>query len=203
MDRTYIPVNSIVDVPYAGEWVAGAAIKKGEFRTYGGLLFMANLAHTSTAATAPHADPAVIYARQYRGVYSAATTYAKYDSVTSAEGNQYLSLIENNRAHTPPIDGTDSVYWACYARAGLQGAKGDAGVAATNQSVEAPSGTMDGSNQTFTLAHTPAGNIQLFYGGIMLREGVGYDFTISGVTITLLGSIKPVLGENLMAAYLY
>ena len=203
MDRTYIPVNSIVDVPYAGEWVAGAAIKKGEFRTYGGLLFMANLAHTSSAATAPYADPAVIYARQYRGVYSAATTYAKYDSVTSAEGNQYLSLIENNLAHTPPTDGTDSAYWACYARRGPQGIKGDPGVANANQSVEAPSGTMNGSNQTFTLAHTPAGNIQLFYGGIMLREGVGYDFTISGTTITLLGDIKPVAGENLMAVYLY
>ena len=203
MDRTYIPVNSIVDVPYKGEWVAGAAICKGEFRTYGGLLFMANLAHTSTSANAPYADPAVIYARQYRGVYSAATTYAKYDTVTSAEGNQYLSLIEDNLAHTPPTDGTDSVYWACYARAGLQGPKGDAGVAATNQSVEAPSGTMDGSNQTFTLAHTPAGNIQLFYSGIMLREGAGHDFTISGTTITLLGSIQPVLGENLMAVYLY
>ena len=37
----------------------------------------------------------------------------------------------------------------------------------------------------------------------MLREGSGYDFTISGVTITLLGSIKPVVGENLMAVYLY
>lgn len=203
MDPVYLRSDAIPAVPYAGEWVAGAAIKKGEFRTYGGLLFMANLAHTSTAATAPYADPAVIYARQYRGVYSAATTYAKYDTVTSAEGNQYLSLIENNRAHTPPIDGTDSVYWACYARRGPQGLKGDAGIAAANQSIEEPSGTMDGSNQTFTLAHTPAGNIQLFYGGIMLREGVGYDFTVSGTTITLLGSIKPVLGENLMAAYLY
>ena len=203
MDRTYIPVNSIVDVPYAGEWVAGAAIKKGEFRTKDGLLFMANIAHTSSAANAPYADPAVIYARQYRGTYSATTTYAKYDTVTSAEGNQYLSLIEDNLAHTPPTDGTDSGYWACYARRGPQGVKGDAGIAATNQSVEAPSGAMDGSNQTFTLAHTPAGNIQLFYGGIMLREGVGYDFTVSGTTITLLGSIKPVAGENLMAVYLY
>ena len=203
MDRTYIPVNSIVDVPYAGEWVAGAAIKKGEFRTYGGLLFMANLAHTATADNAPYADPAVIYARQYRGTYSATTTYAKYDTVTSAEGSQYLSLIEGNLANTPPTDGTDSAYWACYAKRGPQGIKGDAGVAATNQAIEAPSGTMNGSNQTFTLAHTPAGNIQLFYGGIMLREGSGYDFTISGVTITLLGSIKPVVGENLMAVYVY
>jgi len=203
MDPVYLRSDAIPAVPYAGEWVAGVAIKKGEFRTYGGLLFMANVAHTSTAATAPYADPAVIYARQYRGVYSATTTYAKYDTVTSAEGSQYISLIEDNLAHTPPTDGTDSVYWACYARRGPQGLKGDAGFAATNQSVETPSGTMDGSNQTFTLAHTPAGNIQLFYGGIMLKEGVGYDFTVSTATITLLGDIKPVIGENLQAVYLY
>lgn len=203
MNNEYIPRNSIVDVPYGGEWVSGDAIKKGEFRTLGGLLYMANIAHTASSANMPYADPAVIYARQYRGTYSAATTYAKYDSVTSAEGNQYLSLIENNLAHTPPTDGTDSAYWACYARRGAQGLKGDAGTGALNQSVETPSGTMDGSNQTFTLAHTPAGNIQLFYGGIMLKEGVGYDFTVSTVTITLLGDIKPVAGENLQAVYLY
>lgn len=203
MDRIYPLLNSIVDVPYAGDWVAGTEYKKGAFVTIGGLLFMSKVAHAASTTNQPYADPAVIYARQYRGTYSAATTYAKYDSVTSAEGNQYLSLVEGNLAHTPPTDGTDSAYWACYARRGPQGVKGDAGIAATNQSVEAPSGTMNGSNQTFTLAHTPAGNIQLFYGGIMLREGSGYDFTISGTTVTLLGNIKPVLGENLLAVYLY
>jgi len=209
MDSVYLRSDAVPAIPYGGEWLVGAEIKKGEFRTKDGLLFMANLAHTSTAATAPYADPAVIYARQYRGVYSAATTYAKYDSVTSAEGNQYLSLIENNLGNTPPTDGTDSAYWACYARRGPQGVKGDPGVGATNQYVETPSGTMDGSNQTFTLSHAPAGNIQLFYSGIMLREGAEHDFTIStspvgvGVTITLLGSIRPVPGENLMAVYLH
>jgi hypothetical protein len=203
MDRIYALLNSIVDVPYAGDWVAGTEYKKGAFVTIGGLLFMANIAHVATSDNQPYADPAVIYARQYRGTYSAATTYAKYDSVTSAEGNQYLSLVEGNLAHTPPIDGTDSAYWACYARRGPQGIKGDPGVGAANQTVEVPSGTMDGSNQTFALSHTPAGNIQLFYSGIMLREGAEHDFTISGTTITLLGSIKPVLGENLMAVYLH
>ena len=186
MDREYLPKDAIPAAPYGGEWAAGTAYKKGEFVTIGGLLFMSNLAHTAAEATQPYADPAVIYARQYRGTYSAATTYAKYDSVTSAEGNQYLSLVEDNVGHTPPTDGTDSAYWACYARRGPQGLKGDAGTGALNQSIETPSGTMDGSNQTFTLAHTPAGNIQLFYGGIMLKEGVGYDFTVSTVTITLL-----------------
>jgi len=86
---------------------------------------------------------------------------------------------------------------------GLQGSKGDAGVAASNQSIETPSGTMDGSNQTFTLAHTPAGNIELFWNGNLLKEGVGYDFTISGTTITLIGTNKPNLGDNMIAVYVY
>ena len=163
---------------------------------------MANLAHTSTSANAPYADPAVIYARQYRGVYSAATTYAKYDSVTSAEGNQYLSLIEDNLAHTPPIDGTDSVYWACYARRGPQGLKGDAATGAYNWSIESPSGTKNGSNKTFTLLHVPAGNILLFFGGQALTEGATDDFTIVDDTITLI-TIAPESDERLMAYYPY
>lgn len=203
MDVKY-PTFTDIPIPiFCGEWYEGALVKKGSLWTKDGMLFSANLAHVASTTNAPYADPAVIYARQYRGTYSAVVTYAKYDTVTSAEGNQYISLVEDNIGHTPPTDGTDSAYWACYAKRGPQGLKGDAGVAASNQSIEAPSGTMDGSNQTFTLAHTPAGNIQLFYGGVMLREGVGYDFTVSGTTITLLGDIKPGLGENLMAVYLY
>lgn len=188
MDRQYIPKNSIVDVPYAGEWVAGAAIKKGEFRTYGGLLFMAKLAHTSTAANAPYADPAVIYARQYRGTYSATTTYAKYDSVTSAEGNQYLSLIENNLAHTPPTDGTDSVYWACYARRGPDGPQGDPGGEVDNWSIqEIPTGVMDGSNKSFTIAHTPTGTVEVLWGSglgsVIMINGIDYTYTDTALTL--------------------
>ena len=89
MDRQYVQKNSIVDVPYAGEWVAGAAIKKGEFRTKDGLLFMANLAHTSTDATAPYAEPEII------GIYDAhiastsnphGTTYSQVGAAPANQG---------------------------------------------------------------------------------------------------------------------
>ena len=185
MDRTYIPVNSIVDVPYGGEWVAGAAIKKGEFRTYGGLLFMANLAHIATADNAPYADPAVIYARQYRGTYSATVTYAKYDTVTSAEGNQYISLVEDNLGNTPPTDGTDSAYWACYARRGPQGIKGDPGGEVGNWAIqEVPAGTRNGVNKSFTLANTPIGPVSVKFN--MLEYQNAIDYTNSGTTLTLI-----------------
>jgi hypothetical protein len=204
MDRTYIPVNSIVDVPYKGEWVAGAAIKKGEFRTYGGLLFMANVAHTSTAATAPYADPAVIYARVFKGAYDAATTYAKYDGVSYA-GAGFFSRIEDNLGNTPPSDGTSNDYWYCYAQRGTQGPKGDAATGATNWSMnEVPSGAMDGVNQTFTLAHTPAGQILLVFTGSVLDEGAADDYTVSGTTITL-NFVHPnsAVGDKLLAFYPY
>ena len=168
---------------------------------------MANLAHTSSAATAPYADPAVIYARQYRGVYSGATTYAKYDSVTSAEGNQYLSLIENNLAHTPPTDGTDSVYWACYARRGPQGIQGDPGGDANHWAIqETPTGTMDGSNKSFTVAHTPTGVVELWWGsGLGLVYMVyGVDYTYSGTAVTLITFAPDAAkGEYLKARYPY
>jgi hypothetical protein len=51
---------------------------------------------------------------------------------------------------------------------------------------ETPSGALNGSNQTFTLAHTPspAGSLQLYWNGDLQLSGV--DYTLSGSTITLL-----------------
>ena len=203
MDPVYLRKDAIPAVPYGGDWVAGTAYKKGEFVTSDGLLFMCNIAHTSASATQPYADPAVIYARVFKGAYSAATTYAKYDGV-SYNGAGFFSRIEDNIGHTPPSDGTSDVYWYCYTQRGEQGIKGDAGTAAENECIEDVSGTMDGSNQTFTLSHTPAGQILLFYNGLNLDEGADDDFSVSGTTITL-HYVKPnaANGDKLRARYLY
>lgn len=201
MERSYPGWDDIGNL-FGGEWETGVWMKKGERRTNWGVAFVCKVAHLSSAANEPISDATAIYARVFTGAYVATTTYKKYDGV-SYNGAGFFSRIEDNLGHTPPADGTSDAYWYCYAQRGIMGPKGDAGIAATNQSVERPSGTMDGSNQTFTLAHTPAGNILLLYGGIALTEGVGYDFTVSGTTITLLGDIKPVLGENMLAVYLY
>lgn len=52
---------------------------------------------------------------------------------------------------------------------------------------EAPSGSCNGSNVTFTAAHTPASAmaVELFLDGLIQRNGVGLDFSVSGATITL------------------
>lgn len=50
---------------------------------------------------------------------------------------------------------------------------------------ETPSGTINGSNVTFTLANTPiAGSEEVFVNGSLLDAGSGNDYTISGDTIT-------------------
>jgi len=63
---------------------------------------------------------------------------------------------------------------------------------------EVPSGIMDSSNPTFTIANTPiTGSVQVFWNGIKLRATVGY--TIIGTTITM--TTPPDNGDVLEVYY--
>lgn len=64
---------------------------------------------------------------------------------------------------------------------------------------EAPSGTINGSNVTFTLASTPesASQVELFLDGLYLFQTT--DYSISSSTITMVTA--PALGQSLRAAY--
>jgi hypothetical protein len=65
---------------------------------------------------------------------------------------------------------------------------------------ETPGGTINGVNPTFTLANTPLLNTeQIFLNGLLLEPGAGNDYTISGLTITMLQI--PVAGDRLKACY--
>lgn len=66
---------------------------------------------------------------------------------------------------------------------------------------EAPSGTINGSNVTFTLANTPAQalSVVLSLDGVILRQGIGLDYTISTATITMASA--PAVGQILWAIY--
>ena len=71
---------------------------------------------------------------------------------------------------------------------------------------ETPSGAVNGSNQVFSLAHTPnpAGSLRLFLNGVLLLRGAGKDYTISGGTVTLSNATpKSAVGEWLRAWYRY
>lgn len=68
---------------------------------------------------------------------------------------------------------------------------------------EVPSGTINGSNVTFTLSQTPKenstteGSVDLYLNGLKQTPGVHY--TISGVTITM--TTAPALAQELTANY--
>jgi len=65
---------------------------------------------------------------------------------------------------------------------------------------EIPSGTVDGSNAVFTLAHTPAtASEQFFVNG--LRQQRVTDYTIAGAVVTLI--VPPDQDSVLVATYRY
>ncbi|MBD3207725.1 hypothetical protein GF319_15455 [Candidatus Bathyarchaeota archaeon] len=68
---------------------------------------------------------------------------------------------------------------------------------------ETPTGSIDGSNTTFTLDRTPnpAASLQLYLNGLLLKEGTGNDYTIDGKEITML--YAPEADSNFLAWYRY
>lgn len=65
---------------------------------------------------------------------------------------------------------------------------------------EIPSGSINSSNTTFTLANTPtAGSEHGYLNGVLQESGAGNDYTISGSVITYLTA--PLTGEKLRFSY--
>lgn len=78
----------------------------------------------------------------------------------------------------------------------------DTGGAVTFADEETPSGSINGSNTSFSLAHTPkSGTLKLYLDGVRLHIGSGNDYTLSGSTITT--AIGPATGSSLIADYRY
>lgn len=66
---------------------------------------------------------------------------------------------------------------------------------------ETPSGTVNGTNTTFTLANTPvAGTEHVYLNGILQEAGSGDDYTISGDAITY--GVAPASGDIVRVSYL-
>lgn len=66
---------------------------------------------------------------------------------------------------------------------------------------EIPGGLIDGMNVTFTLANAPnpAASLLLSLNGMLQHQGIGFDYTLSGNTITM--SLAPVVLSDLLAWY--
>jgi hypothetical protein len=68
---------------------------------------------------------------------------------------------------------------------------------------EIPSGTINGSNATFTLTATPTPSVSLtlYRNGVLLKQGA--DYTLTGSIITFGGGEIPQTGDLLLASYRY
>lgn len=64
---------------------------------------------------------------------------------------------------------------------------------------EIPTGSLDGSNITFTLANTPIANSEEVYLNGLLQDARGIDYSISGAVVTFL--IPPLSGDRLLVTY--
>jgi hypothetical protein len=66
-----------------------------------------------------------------------------------------------------------------------------------------PTGTVNGSNATFTLASTPVvGSESVYVNGILQNVGTGNDYTISGATVTFLTGAIPQTGDIVHVSYI-
>ncbi len=69
---------------------------------------------------------------------------------------------------------------------------------------EVPTGTINGSNAAFVLAHTPtAGSEEVFLNGLLMQVGSGNDYTISAATITFETAAVPQTGDRVLVSYRY
>lgn len=70
---------------------------------------------------------------------------------------------------------------------------------------EVPSGTINGTNTAFTLAHADAntGNSLVLVRNGVVQQGGGNDYTLSGATITFTSGSIPQSGDTLQAWYRY
>jgi hypothetical protein len=67
---------------------------------------------------------------------------------------------------------------------------------------ELPSGTINGTNLTFTLAATPspAASLTLYKNGVLLTQGG--DYALSGATVTFANTtVAPQSGDSITASY--
>ncbi len=90
---------------------------------------------------------------------------------------------------------------------GETGNQGDpGGITDLMATEEVPTGDQNGTNKSFTLAHTPTGPVQVFFGDIngSVRMRYGTNFTNSGTALTLI-TFAPdsSLGDEFFVTYPY
>ena len=137
----------------------------------------------------------------FNGSSSALTRIATMDAWTEVPGAFFA--VEQGTTYADTV-------WLCTANAGgtlettsipFQQIPTSAGYTTSNfVDKETPSGSVNGSNTSFSLANTPtSGTEHVYLNGILQESGSGNDYTISSATITMLTA--PLTGEKIRVSY--
>lgn len=103
------------------------------------------------------------------------------------------------------IDGASGSLSDCVRVDGSSGpcgsSSGSSGILPSYADEEIPSGTVNGSNTSFTLvnAPSPAASLDLYLNGLLMKQGT--DYTLSGNGIAFLTASTPQSGDLLIANY--
>jgi hypothetical protein len=83
----------------------------------------------------------------------------------------------------------------------LQGGIGGAALSSSYFATrETPSGAVNDVNVTYTLANIPSAFVHVYIDGLLMDEGGGNDYTISGATITMTSA--PLTGSKIRVSYI-
>jgi hypothetical protein len=133
--------------------------------------------------------------------YTSAGGSGSVTTVSVVSANGFTGTV-SNASTTPAITLTTSV-------TGVLKGNGTAVSAATASTDymapssfvtrETPSGTVNGSNTSFTLANTPISGSEMLYENGLLQEPGGQDYTISGTSITF--AVAPISGDRIRCSY--
>lgn len=181
------------------------ALSFTQFTGLGEIVAGAGLTKTGNTLDVVAADDSMtINADSIQVKYSGTPSTQAIGDSASAGADAHAARIDHK--HAMPSFGTPGT-----SRQADTAAQGSAATVAASDHVhgretwsfnEAVSGTVNGANTSFTVAHTPnPTSIMLFLNGICLQPGAGNDYTISGSTVTML--FAPVTGDKLLATYMY
>jgi len=102
---------------------------------------------------------------------------------------------------TGGLDGAAGNPSDCVRVDGTAGPCGSGGGSVGFVDEEVPSGAVDGSNVAFSIssAPSPVSSLHLFRNGLLQK--VGFDYTISGTSITFVSAATPQPGDTVLASY--
>lgn len=133
---------------------------------------------------------------------NSSATFPASGTVMTTTTNVAASQLPNPSAST--LGGVESITCSAgqhvtqISTSGVPSCSADTG-SALNQA--APTGTINGSNTTFTLSPTPtaSADVVCYLNGVMQQQGAGNDYTISSATITYLTA--PPTGAKLLCTW--